>query len=182
MDIFLKRKAFLAILAVIVFCGCGYTTRSVLPSGGTSIHIDNFVNKIDITKETSDSEIYYAYRPGMESDITRKVIDKFIFDGNYQVKDAANSHFLLKGELVNFTREPLRYDANENVTEYRVHVAVNMELYDLEEDKVVWREKNFAGEKSYCTTGQYAKSESVTVGEAIDDLARRIVEHTVENW
>ena len=118
----------------------------------------------------------------MESDITRKVIDRFIFDGNYQVKDAANSHFLLKGELVNFTREPLRYDANENVTEYRVHVAVNMELYDLEEDKVVWREKNFAGEKSYRTTGQYAKSESVTVGEAIDDLARRIVERTVENW
>lgn len=170
------------ILTFITFCGCGYTTHSILPAGDASIHIDNFANKIDVTKEISERRIYYAYRPGMESDITREIIDRFIFDGNYKIKDAVRAHFLLKGELVDFTREPLRYDANDNVIEYRISIVVDIELYDLEKKDLIWREKSFAGESTYRTSGQFAKSENTAEKEAIEDLARRIVERTVEDW
>lgn len=178
----MKKILFAAIVFFIGLYGCGYTTHSVLPEGVRTIHVDNFGNKIDVTAEVSNRRIYYAYRPGMENDITRAVINRFIFDGIYQIYGAKEARFLLKGELVDFIREPLRYDSNDNVTEYRLHIAVNMELYDLLEQKTVWREKNFAGESTYLMTGRFSATESSAAQEAIDDLAVRIVERTVENW
>lgn len=185
MDIFLNnktRKATLcAMAAFILFCGCGYNTHSLLPDREASIHVDNFVNKIKVTSEITDRNVYYAYRPGMESEITRAVINQFIFDGNYEIKDAKNACFLLKGELVDFKREPLRYDANENVIEYRLSIIVNLRLYKRDGD-LVWRADRFAGESTYRTTGQYAKSETTAAQAGITDLAVRIVERAVENW
>lgn len=183
MDIFLIKKCKIFIVISILFlCGCGYTTRSAVLSGEASIHVDNFVNKIDVTKEVSNEEIYYAYIPGMESDITREVINRFILDGNYEVRDSRSAHFLLKGQLIDFKRDPLRYDANDNVIEYRLSIVADIELYNLKDDKSVWQEKYFAGESTYRTTGQFAKSEAASTEDAIKDLARRIVERTVENW
>ncbi len=178
----MKKNLFFMTLMFIILYGCGYTTGSLLPSGESSLCVDNFVNKIDITTEVSERKVYYAYRPGMEADITREVIDKFILDGNFELKGIKETSFLLKGQLIDFRREPLRYDANDNVVEYRLGVVVDIELHDIKKGEIVWREKDFAGESTYRTTGQFAKSESVAMKAAISDLARRIVERTVENW
>ena len=178
----MKKNLFFIIGIFVILYGCGYTARSVLPGGESLLHVDNFVNKIDITTEVTEEKIYYAYKPGMEADITRKVIDRFILDGNFQLKGLKKTQFLLKGQLTDFRREPLRYDASDNVIEYRLSVVVDIEFYDLKEGKIVWREKDFAGESTYRTTGQFTKSENVAMEEAISDLARRIVERAVENW
>jgi len=177
-----KKNILLVIIFCIILSGCGYTTGSVISSKEPSIHVGNFVNKIDVTQEISNERPFYIYKPGTEASITRAVIDRFIFDGNYEIKDAENSRFLLKGELVDFRREPLRYDDNESVIEYRISVVTNLELYDTENNRTVWEENGFAGESTYRTTGQFAKSESTATQKAIEDIARRIVERTVENW
>ena len=176
------KNLLFASLAFLVLCGCGYVTSSVMSSAGDSIHIDNFINKIDLTQEVSDSKAYHAYIPAMELDVTREVINKFLLDGNYKVKDAGKARFILRGALVDFIRDPLRYDANDNVIEYRLRVIVDIKLYDREKDEIVWVEKNFAGESTYRTTGQFSAAESSAVQAANKDLARRIVERTVENW
>ena len=183
MDIFLKkRNALIIIFASYLFCGCGYTARSVLPAEERTIYVDNFINKITVTKEVSDSRIYYPYKPGMEIDIMRTVIDRFLFDGNYQIKSNKNAYFILKGQLVDFRREPLRYDADDTVLEYRLSVVVDIELYRREDGSLVWRENNFAGESTYRTTGDSRQTENTALRAAIEDLARRLVERTVENW
>jgi len=41
---------------------------------------------------------------------------------------------------------------------------------------------SFTGNTSYFTTGTQAKSEATAVNDALTDLARRIVERTVEQW
>ena len=41
----------------------------------------------------------------------------------------------------------------------------------------MWKEKGFAGETTYRTSGSLAKSEAAAVSDAIDDLARRIVDY-----
>lgn len=174
---------FIALMFLAVACGCGYTTRGgALLEGDPSIRVDSFTNKIDLTREISDDRVFYAYKPSMESDVTRAIIDRFIFDGNYAIRDKSSAGFLLKGDLVDFVRQPLRYDSGDNVTEYRLSVVVDMELRDLNNDKVVWKEERFAGESTYRTTGELSKSEASAVDEAVEDLARRIVERTVENW
>ena len=177
------RKIIFFILGISVFfCGCGYTTHSALPSNRRSVYVEDFVNKVRITAETSNRRSYYPYKPGMETEITRAIIDRFIFDGIYQIKDSQNACFILKGQLVDYMAQPLEYDSNDNVTQYRLRVIVNIQLYQNETAELVWQEKRFAGEAAYRKEGAYSETEDTAMDEAIEDLARRVVERTVENW
>ncbi|MFC1576983.1 LPS assembly lipoprotein LptE [Candidatus Omnitrophota bacterium] len=180
-----KRHYLISTAAVCLMCflaGCGYTTRSLLPSKYRSICVENFANKIDISGETSDLRMYRGYRPGLEAEITEAVTEKFIFDGNLKITDREGADLLLTGELLDFAREGILYDRNDEVEEYRVRLIVDIELKNARDDTLVWRERNFAGESTYRTTGSLAKTEDAGVQEARDDLARRIVERVVEGW
>lgn len=172
----------LFVVALLSFSGCGYTTRSLLPSNFKSIYVENFTNSIKITAEQSNLRMYRGYRPGMETDLTKAVIDKFLLDGNLKVAKESGADLVLSGALIDFKREALRYDANDNIEEYRMKLIVNIALEDVKGGKLVWQEKGFTGETTYRTTGSLAKSESAAVTDAIADLARRIVERTVEAW
>jgi len=166
------------------FTGCGYTTRSMISNKFRTIHIAPFASSIDITQETDVGSKYKIYRPYLETDITTKVINEFLLDGNLKITRKESADLLLKGELVEFRKDALRYDENdsEEVEEYRVNLVVDLILWDTKEDILVWEEKRFTGDATYFTTGVNAKSETAAITDAIADLARRIVERTVEQW
>lgn len=162
--------------------GCGYTTRSMISDRFRTIYVTPFVNKVDITNEIYTSNRYRIYRPRLETDITKSVTNKFLFDGNLRPVKEGSADLVLKGELVEFRRDPLRYSGSDDVTEYRINLVVNISLWDKKENKLVWEENNFTGDSSYFTTGAQATSEDTAVSNALTDLARRIVERTVEQW
>ncbi len=165
--------------------GCGYTTRSMISNKFHTIYITPFVNKVDITKETDAAYKYRIYRPMLETDITKKVTNKYLFDGNLRPVKTDSADLILKGELVEFRRDPLRYTDNNEVEEYRINIVANISLWDKKENVLVWQENNFTGHVTYFTsftTSGTPKSEDVAVNDALDDLARRIVERTVEQW
>jgi ABC-type uncharacterized transport system auxiliary subunit len=162
--------------------GCGYTTRSMICNKYRTIYIPPFVNKIDITKETDVGSKYKIYRPLLETDITKAVVDKFLFDGNLKPTDFQNADLTLKGELIEFRKDPLRYDNDDNVLEYRVDIITNLVLWDNKENKSVWEEKGFTGDATYIVSGTGATTEAKAISDAITDLARRIVERAVEEW
>ena len=139
-------------------------------------------NDIKVEAEQSNLRMYRGYRPGMENDITRAVTNKFLTDGTLRIANESSADLILKSELVDFKRDALRYDTNDNVEEYRVKLLVNMELTNNKTGVVMWKEKGFAGETTYRTSGSLAKSDDAAVNDAVDDLARRIVERTVEAW
>jgi len=178
------KRSFLIFLASIIFIasGCGYTTRSLLAPDLKTVYVSNFKNDINIPAEQSNTRMYRGYTPGMERDITKAVIDKFISDGNLNIAAESNADLIIKGNLTDFNREPLRYDANDNIEEYRIKLIVSLELKNCKTGKIMWTEKGFAGETTYRTSGSLAKSESAAIRDAITDLARRIVERTVEAW
>jgi len=165
-----------------VLIGCGYTTRSMISNKFKTIYITPFINKVDITSESYVASKYRIYRPTLETDITRTVVDKYLFDGNLRPVREESADLILKGELIDFRKDPLRYDENDNVTEYRINLVVNISLWDQKEDKLAWQEDGFTGSSTYFTSGIDAKSEGTAVNDALDDLARRIVERTVEQW
>ena len=170
---------------LVTIIGCGYTTRSMISSKFHTIYITPFVNKVDITRETDAAYKYRIYRPMLETDITKKDTNKYLFDGNLRPVKTESADLILKGELVEFRRDPLRYTDNDEVEEYRINIVVNISLWDKKEDKLVWQENNFTGDFTYFTsftTSGTPKSEDVAVNDALDDLARRIVERTVEQW
>jgi hypothetical protein len=162
--------------------GCGYTSRSLVTNKFKTISILQFVNKIDITKENDSATKYKVYRPLLESDITKAVIDKFLFDGNLKPVKSDSADLILKGELMEFRRDPLRYTINNDVEEYRINIIVNIGLWDAKENKLIWQENGFTGETSYFAIGTAQKSDTTAINDAIGDLARRIVERTVEQW
>lgn len=171
-------------LALVVYLsGCGYTARSLISPEFKSIYVENFTNRINITQEQTDERMYSGYRPGLEIDVTKTIIDRFLFDGNLKVTRAVGDHdLILKGELVDFRKEALRYDTNDNVEEYRIRLVVNLELKSAKGDLTIWKEDYFSGEATYRTTGSLAKSESAAISDALSDLARRVVERTIEGW
>ena len=168
--------------------GCGYTTRSMLYGQYKTIYIAPFLNKVDITQESFSANKYRIYRPMLETDITKKVINRYLFDGNLKPAKEATADLVLKGELMEYRKDPLSYTANtENVTEYRINIYVNLSLWDVKENKLLWQENNFNGNYSYFTALNTNASsiivpEATAVNNAIEDLARRIVERTVEQW
>jgi len=174
-------------LLATVFCGCGYTTRSMISNKYRTIYIEPFVNKVDITQETYSANKYRIYRPMLETDVTKAVINKYLFDGNLKPVKEGSADLILKGELVEYRKDPLSYTSdNENITEYRINIYVNLKLWDPKENKIVWEEQRFNGNYSYYTSfasnSAIKVSDDTAVNNAIIDLSRRIVERTVEQW
>lgn len=166
----------------VILAGCGYSRGSLLPSHLKTIYVDNFKNKIDIGREVTESNRYMLYRPGLENDVTEAVVNRFVFDGNLRIADKEDANLILKGSLVDYRQEALRYDSDDNVEEYRIKIAVDIELLDVANNKTLWEEIGFIGESTYNTTGQFATSEDNAREEAVEDLSRRIVERTIEGW
>jgi len=176
--------AFCSLLSTF-FAGCGYTTRSMISNKFKTIYVVPFVNKIDITKEEYTGNKYKLYKPMLETDITKSVTNKFLFDGNLRPTREDNADLILKGELIEFRRDPLRYTDNNEVEEYRINLVVNISLWNKKENKLVWEENGFTGDSTYFTSFTKSgtpKSDDTAVNDAIIDLARRIVERAVEQW
>ncbi len=176
------RGIILFCLLGLVLSGCGYTTRSLIAGKYKTINIAPFVNKIELTLESDSNSKYKVYRPMLETEVTRAVINKFLSDGNVKPVVVDMADLALKGELVEFRRDALRYTNNDEVDEYRINIVVNLSLWDKKNDKLSWEEKNFTGSATYFVTGAQAKSEEQAVQDAIKDLSRRIVERVVEQW
>ena len=157
---------------------CGYSTKSALPAHFRTIYIENFKNNVTYTTETQRE----LYLPLLEVKVRNAVINRFLFDGVLKVVKSENADLILKGELKKYERTGLRFTDNNDVQEYRVSVVVSLELRDPSKLEPLWTESNFAGEASFFLSGPSAKSEDAAVQEAIDDLARRVVERTLEDW
>lgn len=162
--------------------GCGYSTRSLIANQFKTIYIAQFTNQIDITKESDAARKYKIYKPLLETDITKSVINRFLFDGNLKPSKLESADVALKGELIEFRREPLRYNSSDEVEEYRLTLVVALSFWDQKENKLLWEEKSFVGDTTYFTQGVNIKPEATAINDAINDLSRRIVERVVEQW
>lgn len=176
----------LCFLLSTLLLGCGYTTGSLLPASIKTIYIKTFTNRIDITAELDETSRYKTYAPYLEVNISKKIIDRFIYDGNLRVVSQENADLMLTGELIDYDRQPLRYDVDDEVEEYRLSLVVRLLLQNLTKKEIMWEETSFIGDTTYfasATTGSVAKrEETAALSDAIEDLARRVVERVVEMW
>lgn len=186
----MRRPQFFLLAVVLVSAillnGCGYSVRSLAYEKSTKIYIKPFENKVDlnITDEYSDKNPYRLYRAGMETKITDAVINRFLLDGYLKVVSAEEqADLVLKGELISYEKQPLKFnEATKDVEEYRANIVVNMAMTDVKKNKVLWTENGFVGYAEFALVGPRAISEDAAIKDAVDDLARRVVERTVEDW
>jgi hypothetical protein len=126
--------------------------------------------------------MYVGYRSGMELEITRLIIDRFLYDGQLKIQTKPKADLLLEGSLLNFIKEAIRYDTGDNVIEYRLKVIIDFKITNRKTKKVLVDYKHFTGETTYRTTGDYAISEQQAIRNATEDLALRVVNVVVESW
>jgi len=175
------RRVFLLLLALAV-SGCGYTTRPGLAPHLKTVYVKPFTNKIDITQLTTGNERFPIYRHQMEVDLTNAVIDRYQFTGLLRPASAERADCRLEGDLVEFRRDALRYNASQQVEEWRLSLVVNLRFYDQNAKTLLWEEVRFTGDSTYFALGTNAESEAAALARATTDLARRMVERTVESW
>ena len=171
-------------MITMILSGCGYTAGSLLPTDLKTIYIQPFRNKIELTRQLpSDEYRFRSYRAHLETDITKEVIDKFIFDGHLKVSEPENADLILSGELIDYLRHPVRYGSdNETVEEYRVSIVCSVKLHNQKNNALMWQEPRIIGDSTYSLSGAYAASESSAVSGAVSDLARRVLNRTIEGW
>ena len=175
------KKIFFAIFLIVTtmwVSGCGYSTRSALPPSWRTIYVPPFENKIDFTAERQRN----LYQPLLEVKVRDAVINRFLFDGSLKIAQEDQAALVLKGELVGYDRGPLRWDDSNDVQEYRIQISVNLRLTEVKDGELVFEEKGFSGEDTYFVSGPKATSEDAALQGALEDLARRVVERTIENW
>jgi hypothetical protein len=177
------RKFYFQKCVVFRFClfissGCGYSARSALSSSLKTIHVELFDNQVDFTSEGQRN----VYLPLLEVKVRNAIVDRFQFDGNLKIAKGDNADLVLKGSLTSYERDALRYTDADDVEEYRVRVVVSLVLLKSGQEEPRWTEPSFGGEATYFVTGASATSEDSAVVEAMEDLARRIVERTIEDW
>lgn len=161
--------------ALFGLLGCGYTQSVTLPNNIKTIAIPTFQNKIPPNER-------YAYRPGLEIELTNAIRDRFIFDGNFKVVDEAEADAILKGAIISYEQEGLRFDRFESVEEYRLFLVVSFELVDRRTGEVVIKESNFSGQTEFFTSRSPSSARRTAANSVVVDLARSLVNRIVEEW
>ncbi len=156
------------VLFLCLLAGCGYSLQATAPHHIRTLYVETFRNE--------------TFEPGLESELTNEIINRFLFDGTLQVTSRGKADAVLTGTVTTYLREPLAFTSAEEVEEYRLTLFVDMKLSDTRTQKVLWEERRFVGDTTYFTTGRLAKSEEKARTEALVELARRIVDRTVEEW
>lgn len=166
---------------LLSLASCGYTTQATLPNDIKTIQVAIFKNKIDITKEVSVKDRYEVYRPNLEVDLRDAIVERVFLDGHLKAASGNVANAILSGEVTQYRKDPLRYQ-NEDVREYRISLVCDFKLIDSRSGEVLIEEDNLTGDATYFTTGTLQKSETAALTDAMQDLARRIVNRVVENW
>ena len=180
----MKKKIFsfaLLLFALPALSGCGYTTKTLLPENIRRVHVPPVKNSIDLSSEISDKTPFRVYRPGLEVDITNSIINRFIFDGQLKVTADEKSDAVLQATLVDYRRDALRYSAGEDVQEYRLSVTIDAQFVQKSDKKALWQER-ITGDTTFFLSGPRALSEDQATAKAVEDVARRVVEKTIEYW
>ncbi len=168
-------------VCLLALTGCGYSSQSLLPSTVKSVHVAPVVNAINLSAEISDQDQFRVYRPGLEVDLTNAIINRFIFDGNLKVASKPKADSVVEARLVRYSREALRYTEADDVQEYRLSVELDVVVRTQADDIVLWKQ-NVIGDTTFFLSGARAASEDEAVAKAVEDVARRVVEKTIEIW
>ncbi|MBI1977721.1 MAG: LptE family protein [Candidatus Omnitrophica bacterium] len=166
---------FVSVACLFVIVGCGYTQEAQIPGGVKTIAIRTFKSEIPPQEQ-------YAYRPGLEIELTNALIDRFIFDGNLKVVDEKRAEAILEGSIISFEQEGLRFDRLESVEEYRLFLVVKFKLIDRRTNKVLIEEPNFSGRAEFFVNRNPSNNRITSANTATFDLAKSLVNRIVEEW
>ncbi len=176
-----RRLRSAAVLLALALAGCGYTTKSNLPENIKRVHVAPVKNGVDLSSEISDKTPFRVYRPGIEVELTNAIINRYIFDGTLKVTAPEKADAVLESTLVDYRRDALRYNEGDDVQEYRLSVVIDAVMTQKSDGKLLWKER-LTGDTTFFLSGGRSITEDEAAAKAVEDVARRVVERTIEYW
>ncbi len=165
----------LIIVTSTVVSGCGYTSKTILPRDIKTIYVDTVRNSMKI-------DDVYAYQPGMEIEISNAITRRLHRDGNLKVVERDQADAILISELISYDQQGVRFSRLENVQEFRLFIEMKVSLVHAQSGELIWKEPYFSGDADYFVSDVRSIARDDATVEAIDRLARNIVDRIVEDW
>ncbi len=179
--IFIKLFLFAIFYVLFLLGGCSYVPTEVLPEYIHNIYIPVFVNKTS--------------KYGLEDKLTEAVIDEFLRDGKLGVTNKSEADGMLLGEIVEYRLEPISYDANNVVEQYKLWVVVNLTFWDLKKNEILWRDYRHSVNGGYqggieeyvryyvtSQAGEVVETEEEAQDRLVQTLSEDIVKRTAYGW
>jgi len=160
---------------ILALSGCGgesvYTAKPLLlPTHIRSIAVRPFINNTNI--------------PGLERKLLLRVTEEFMREGRLPVVSNENdASGIIAGDIARYIREPLSYDANHVVEEYKLWVVIDFKFIDRVNRTQLWEEPRL--EQSYryfVETRPGGRTEEEAREELWRLFASDIVKRTIEGF
>lgn len=182
---FLQRAV--ALGALVLLSGCGYTFRTTLDEGYQTIHVEPFGN--------------YSAEYDLQAPLTNAVVRKFMNDARLRVTDAADADLVLEGAILDYERKGSTFSDDEPANLF-TELEVQVEVYNHRTNEVLWSDE-ITGESSFFSTSRTlpvsrlrgnaevytipvrsfrTNEENQAASEIIEDIASKILLRTVEPW
>jgi len=126
-----------ALVLGVLLAGCEQTVKRNLPSSIQTLVVREFKNQ-------TNEDMLPAY-------LFEELRRAFRLDGRLTVLDAGEgADGLLDGAIIEYVKQPARFDENNVIQEYRLRMVADLSLTDMTQRKVLWVEK---GPKDTATWG-----------------------------
>lgn len=179
------RRLMLGFGLAAAAAGCDQAVRTLEPAIRT-VHVAEFRN------QTSSGAL-----PAMLEDELRRALR---LDARLTVRDdPQGADAVLDGSVATYTREPARFDANNIVQEYRIHLVIEATLTDGSGRRSLWSVRGssappaagagparsldrYASQVVVPAAGLAVQSEEEVQRQLARELARDLVVKVLEGW
>lgn len=149
--------------AFLLIFGCGYSTKSLLPSYMQKVHIVLFQNR--------------TLKPGLDEQATEKTIEAFRSGSNLVISDLTSADIVIEGEVVSYARDPNTYTSDQKIIDYKLTVKFSARCVDKVKNEVFWE-----GTVSDWSIYVPDDDEDEAIEEATRKTADKLVNAILTNW
>ena len=140
-----------------------------LPHHIKSIAIKPFINK---------SSIF-----GIEEKLTLRIIDEFLRDGRYMIKNENEADGVIEGEIKSYIMIPIQYNPNMIPTAYKITLNYAIKMIDKHTNTILWEENTLVANQIFSDPSLPGGMTEEEARERLwEVIAKDTVKRTVEGF
>jgi hypothetical protein len=166
------KRVFLVVAAPALLSGC-----AMFSAGGGEVTLPEHIKTVCVRPFTNTTQFF-----GLEDPLTQAVANEFIADGRLSYASSeAQANGVLIGEINTYLLQPVTYDTNFLVKEYKLTVRLNVKFMDQVTNTVIWQEPRLERDfQFFVETYPGGLSEYDARTRLWDLFSRDIVKRTIE--
>ena len=148
-------KQIIYIIIIPLFSGCIYYSMA----GSIPPHI----NSISIPMVENQTVEF-----GISEAVTDNLVNQFLENNILRLDKENSADSILKGKIIRVKDAPYTYTKEESVTEYRLTITIDLEWFDVINDKVIIK-KQYSGFGAYGLSGDISSDQIDNDGDGLVD-------------